>query len=153
MTVVIQPLLTYRINVARAEFGVRAGLIGGRYLHDFELARAVAEDAYATWLAAPEDGTVEQSWDAYVDRVEAAVGGFDRCAEEVLEQTWLVHASGLLARRATVLCGLSGVDGGDRWGGGGVTAAGRSGPRAAALSGGSRRLPGSAAPRSSRRGS
>src|SRR5689334_9711796 len=111
VTVVVQPLRTYQINLARTEFGIRAGLIGGRYLHDFELARAVAEDAFTTWLGAPEDGTVEQSWDAYVDRVEAAVGGFDRSTEDVLEQAWLVHAVRLLARRAvTVPCGLSEVD-------------------------------------------
>jgi hypothetical protein len=100
MTVVVQPLSGYQLNRARTEIGIRAGLFAGRYLHDFELAQAVAEDAFLGWLAAPEEGTVEDCWDAYVDRVEAVVGGFDRCEEDLLEQVWLAHASRLLAIRA-----------------------------------------------------
>jgi hypothetical protein len=84
---------------AHTELSLRVGLLAGRYLHEYELARAVADDAFLGWLMldtrAP-DPDVEQWWDEYVNRVESKVGGYDSATTEQLEDAWLTHAHALI---------------------------------------------------------
>jgi hypothetical protein len=84
---------------ARMELSLRAGLLAGRYLHEYHLAESVADDAFAGWLMLdqkPAGPAVEQWWDEYVNRIESRVGGYDNATTEQLEEAWLVHAHRLL---------------------------------------------------------
>jgi hypothetical protein len=85
---------------ARTELILRVGLLAGRYLHEYDLAEAVADDAFAGWLMLDTKGpdlSVEQWWDEYVNRVESQVGGYDSATTEQLEHAWLTHARSLRA--------------------------------------------------------
>lgn len=83
------------VRSARTELSLRVGLLAGRYLHEYDLAEAVADDAFVGWLMVDtraRDLSVEQWWDEYVNRVESRVGGYDRATTEQLEHAWLAHA-------------------------------------------------------------
>jgi hypothetical protein len=77
------------------------GLLVGRYLPEYALARAVVDDAFAGWLRSGGEPnvSVEQWWDQYVDQVESVVGGFDCCEQRQLEDAWHAHARQLIAPR------------------------------------------------------
>ncbi|MBX6355191.1 MAG: hypothetical protein IRZ05_04950 [Micromonosporaceae bacterium] len=99
--VTIETVLVYQ------EVAVRVGMLLGRYMDDPTLVGIVATHVATGWLrarrrsAAGPLSTVEHWWNAYVESVEATVGGVDCATEDGLARAWTAQARRLLQGSAT----------------------------------------------------